>query len=105
MRLLTVGEKQKRGCVYCAKVRTTYIKGRGARRLVCPHTACPYTVLDKHDTYDDYMKSKDSTVNIAEMLDINLAEILDKERGTGRLTPCARVYFKSIYRSGKGGLF
>ena len=32
----------------------------------CPHDECPYKVLDKYETYEDYMKSEDSKILVDE---------------------------------------
>jgi hypothetical protein len=65
MRFLKKEEKTKRGCAYCADTVKIYIR---SHRLLCPYEECPYTVLDKHDTYEEFMKSKDSTINLGELL-------------------------------------
>jgi hypothetical protein len=62
MRLTAVDERKKRGCTYCVdKVVVSGRYGRG-RNIECPHEECPYKVLDKYDTYDDYMESKESEI-------------------------------------------
>lgn len=49
----------------CAVV-TSGIMGRDKKkRTLCPYTECPYKVLDKYDTYEDYLKSEDSEINFA----------------------------------------
>lgn len=34
----------------------------------CPHDKCPYRVLDKYETYDDYMESEDSKIDVSAFL-------------------------------------
>lgn len=58
MRLIRIEESRKRGCLYCADAVEVFVY-RDTRRL-CEHDECPYKVLDKYDTYEAFMKSKDS---------------------------------------------
>ena len=50
MRNTTPKERMKRGCYDCADK----VSGYGA---VCKHDVCPYSDLDDHDSYRDYIKS------------------------------------------------
>lgn len=84
-------EKVKRGCNYCAEAR------RGEHGSICPHDECPYTVLDKHETYEDYMKSEDSKIDITALADM--------ERNESFLAEMPRDRLKSLRRLGKGSLF
>ena len=58
MRRLTQTEVKKRGCDYCAEAEV---------RWKCPYDKCPYTVLDKYNTFGQFLKSKDSIVFGLEM--------------------------------------
>lgn len=64
MRFLTHEEKTKRGCVYCTDAEKTEAHG-GRHRTACPHEECPYKVLDKYDSYKEFIKSEDSKVDVA----------------------------------------
>lgn len=97
MRRLTAGEKTKRGCRYCTDLTRKY-ESHGARiYLECPHEKCPHTVLDKYDTYEDYLKSKDSRINIS--------AFVEAVEDAGRLTDSAWVNIPVLRRLGKGPLF
>jgi hypothetical protein len=54
-------------------------------------------VLDKYDTYEDYMKSDDSR--------INMAAFIDAAEGVGRVTPSARANIPVLRRLGREPLF
>lgn len=62
MRVLTAGERTKRGCRYCAVAEMVYSRRSQGMRLACPHTECPYKVLDKHETYEGFIQSEDSEI-------------------------------------------
>jgi hypothetical protein len=66
-------------------------------RVKCPHEECPYEVLDKYETYEDYLKSKDSKIDIG--------ALLEADWSGGRVTPGAMTYFPVVRRFGKDGLF
>jgi hypothetical protein len=60
---------------------------------MCPHEICPYAVLDKYDTYEEFLKSKDSKVDVA--------GLFCNESGDWRLTLPAktcRPVQKSVYK-------
>lgn len=97
IRRLTYAERTKRGCIYCTDVGTVYDKGSGAMRRVCPHMECPYKALDKYDSYEDFLKSEDS--------EINIGALLDADWSGGKVTPGAKTYFPILRRFGKDGLF
>lgn len=59
MRKVHATERNKRGCRYCSDM---VIAGSGAIRTSCPHEQCPYHVLEKYETYEDYMASEDSKI-------------------------------------------
>lgn len=60
MRVVPVFEKKQRGCVYCMEVQMT--KSKGCRRCGCPHDVCPYEILDKYESYEQFMASEDSKI-------------------------------------------
>ena len=52
---------KQRGCDYCLD----YTKARdveGKPHHSCTHKACPYTVLDKYETYDEFLASEESKI-------------------------------------------
>ena len=93
MHTLTPEEKRKRGCYYCADVTRAKVKASGNVRTLCPHEKCPYTGLDKYDTYEAFMESDDSKINIA--------PLYDPDWSAGRLTQGARLYFPVLLKPGK----
>ena len=67
MRALTKLEMYKRGCSYCLdKVGK---KVSNYQKSYCMHEQCPYSVLDKYKSYNDFMKSKDSKILVDEFFD------------------------------------
>lgn len=58
-RMTTLAERAKRGCAYCAD------GFKDGRR--CSYDKCPYKVLDKYNTFGQFLKSKDSIVFGLEM--------------------------------------
>lgn len=62
MRVVPVFEKKQRGCVYCNEAQTT--KSKGCRRCGCPHDVCPYEILDKYESYEQFMASQDSKIPV-----------------------------------------
>ena len=63
-RLLTSFEKKQRGCSYCLHVDVVRLSC--GIRNVCPYAECPYEVLEKYRTYEDYMASEDSLIMVNE---------------------------------------
>ena len=59
-RIIHLYERKKRGCVYCQN----FVPGRykGSNRIACPFDKCPYRVLDKHETYEEFMASEDCKI-------------------------------------------
>lgn len=49
-------EKRQRGCQYCLDKVMLW------NEIRCSHSECPYRVLDKYETYNDFMKSEDSLI-------------------------------------------
>ena len=64
MRVVSFREKKKRGCWYCTDAQKT--KDHGCIRTGCPHDVCPYHVLDKYDTYEEFLESEDSKILVGE---------------------------------------
>ncbi len=60
MRVVPYYEKSKRGCQYC--LDSGRIRGSSGIRFGCPHDKCPYHVLDKYKTYEEYMTSEDCKI-------------------------------------------
>ena len=63
-RILSFREKRQRGCAYCKNVGK--IRDGKAMRYGCPFDECPYHILDKHKTYEDFMASEDSKILVNE---------------------------------------
>ncbi len=58
-RIVHLYERKQRGCVYCNYV----VKGGGSgNRIACPFDECPYKVLEKYETYEEFMASEDSKI-------------------------------------------
>ena len=70
MRVLRKAETTKRGCSYCTDIIRERIEKTGGGRSRCPHEECPYKVLDKYDTYEDYMQGDECKEILKAMLDI-----------------------------------
>lgn len=64
MRVVPFYEKKQRGCQYCLHVQT--VRHEGEFRTACPFTECPYHVLDKYDSYEEFMESEDSKIPVTE---------------------------------------
>ena len=63
-RLVPLYEKKQHGCQYCQNMQTENF-GQGLR-TACPFEECPYTVLDKYNTYEEFMASEDSKILVNE---------------------------------------
>ena len=61
MRVIPSFEKKKRGCIYCNDMGHIRDGCQGLRNG-CPHDECPYNVLDKYDTYEQFMASDESKI-------------------------------------------
>lgn len=59
MRKLTIREIRHRGCYYCEKRVDKWNEAEGCNRSNCPYEECPYRILDKFDTYEEFMESED----------------------------------------------
>lgn len=64
MRCVPFYEKKQRGCQYCQNMQKENF-GEGLR-TACPFDECPYTVLDKYKTYEEFMASEDSKILVNE---------------------------------------
>lgn len=64
MRPVPLYEKKQRGCQYCKDVEKENF-GKGLC-TACPFEECPYTVLDKYKTYEEFMASEDSKILVTE---------------------------------------
>lgn len=57
-------EKKQRGCLYCYDMKLGRYNGES--RTCCPFNVCPYHVLDKYKSYEDFMASEDSKILVGE---------------------------------------
>jgi hypothetical protein len=64
MRQIPGFEKKQRGCQYCKDMHVKNFSG--ATRTACPFLECPYSVLDKYNTYEEFMASEDSKILVNE---------------------------------------
>jgi hypothetical protein len=62
MRTIPNFEKKKRGCIHCYDAKRKMYGT--SERVTCPYDECPYRVLDKYDTYEEFMKSEDSRIMV-----------------------------------------
>lgn len=69
MRKLSKNEVYKRGCLYCMDMTSTAAQYGNYSTKSCPYEECPYKVLDKYETYKDFMKSEDSKILVDEFFD------------------------------------
>ena len=64
MRIVPGYEKKQRGCPYCKHMNVKNFSG--VTRTACPFMNCPYDVLDKYNTYEEFMASEDSKILVNE---------------------------------------
>lgn len=64
MRVIPKYENKQRGCSDCLHSETKRFAQQF--RVFCPHRKCPYTVLDKYKTYEEFMASEDSKILVGE---------------------------------------
>ena len=64
-RLLTLEEKEKRGCTYCLDINGKTYATR------CPHDVCPYHELDKYEYYEDFLISEEAHAEGAVIAKVN----------------------------------
>lgn len=60
MRPLAFKEKVQRGCFYC--IDRKRVRTASGVSTNCPYDECPYHVLDKYETYEEYVESEDSKI-------------------------------------------
>ena len=61
-RFMSLKENRQRGCKYC--LHMTMGKRRGQNQTSCPFDECPFTVLDKYNSYEEFMASEDSKIMV-----------------------------------------
>ncbi len=64
LRIVPCYEKKQRGCHYCNHMKVA--RTNNTTRVHCPFEECPYTVLDKYNTYEEFMASEDSKILVNE---------------------------------------
>lgn len=64
MRLIPLYEKKQRGCQYCLQMQ--YVKHEGKYRTACTLEECPYQVLEKYKSYEEFMASEDGKILVTE---------------------------------------
>ena len=64
LRIVPFYEKKQRGCLYCLNMAPA--RRRGQNQTACPFDECPYTVLDKYKSYEEFMASEDSKILVTE---------------------------------------
>ena len=64
MRVVPYFEKTQRGCPYCLHMNVKNFSG--TTRTACPYDECPFIVLDKYNTYEEFMASEDSKILVNE---------------------------------------
>lgn len=64
MRVIESAEKKQRGCQYCQHKDNTKIFGD--IRTSCPFAECPFHVLDKYETFEEFLASEDSKILVNE---------------------------------------
>ena len=63
-RILPLFERRQRGCQYCLHV--SEVRYGGKFRNACPLEKCPYEILDKYQSYEEFMASEDSQIFVTE---------------------------------------
>lgn len=67
MRVVPFFEKKQRGCQYCMHVTKCQNEfSSHDSRTGCPFDECPYSVLDKYRTYEEFMASEDARILVTE---------------------------------------
>ena len=66
MRPVPYFENKQRGCQYCLHMKLKFSESKVGSRTSCPFLKCPYTVLDKYNTYEEFMASEDSKILVNE---------------------------------------
>ena len=63
-RIMPMYDSKQRGCKYCLHVSSA--RCRGQNQTACPFGECPFVVLDKYNTYEEFMASEDSKILVTE---------------------------------------
>ena len=63
-RFVSLNENRQRGCRYCLYVSSA--KRKGQNQTACPFEECQFAVLDKYNTYEEFMESEDSKILVTE---------------------------------------
>jgi hypothetical protein len=63
-RIIQYYENRQRGCQYCLHV--TEVRYGGKYRNACPLAECPYEILEKYNSYEEFMASEDSKIFVTE---------------------------------------
>ena len=59
-RIVPRHESKQRGCQYCLHV--TSERRRGQKQTACLFDECPFVVLDKYNSFEEFMASEDSKI-------------------------------------------
>jgi len=57
VRIIGKKELKKRGCNYCLHKGLTKVEEK--KFSTCPYDVCPYKVLDKYNSYEEFLKKQD----------------------------------------------
>lgn len=68
VRFLKAYEKKQRGCAYCLDMSVLHDES-DKPHFTCKHDKCPYTVLDKYETYDEFLASEDSKILVPQFFE------------------------------------
>lgn len=68
VRFLKKFEKKQRGCAYCLDMSVVHDE-YDKPHFSCKNSKCPYTILDKYETYDEFLASEDSRIFVPEFFD------------------------------------
>lgn len=63
-RFVPLHENKQRGCRYCLHV--TSGRRKGQKQTACPFAECPFVVLDKYNSYEEFMASEDSKIMVSQ---------------------------------------
>lgn len=77
---------RKRGCQDCAHVGR---KASGWLGKGCPYKECPYKVLDKYNTYEEYLASDESKIKTPQffMMGSEYCKIATRKKDTRNRDP------------------
>lgn len=68
MRQLTLRERKQRGCAYCLDM-AIITDDKDKQHMMCAHGECPNKVLDKFESYEEYMESEDSKILVTQFME------------------------------------